>query len=137
MGIKERGSGEPQEEALVNSTPNAEERLTPAVVEIGAEEVVAEAESVSSLTPAPVQELLPMPAFVPAAEVSTAVGAVPVAVELHVPPSVPDEPAPRPVQPEPSHAEAKLGLSALALVGFLSFYRQTHRPERDEESRDK
>ncbi len=31
------------------------------------------------------------------------------------------------------HAEATVGLSALALVGFLSFYRQTHRPSREED----
>jgi len=129
MGIKERGSGEPQEEALVHVTPNADERSTPTVVETGAEEIVSEAEASITVIPAAVAEVLPMPAFFPPAT-ELPVGAAELAfpaVEVEVLPGVTEEGRAQSPPLVESHSELKFGLAALALVGFLSFSRGTAR----------
>ena len=129
MSIKERGSGEPQDEALVNVTPKAEERSTPTVVETGAEEVVAEAESAITATPAATAEVLPMPAFFPpAAEIPVGAAEIAVpAVEVEFLPGVTGEGRAQPRVRVEAHSELELGLAVLALVGFLSFSRETQR----------
>lgn len=107
--------------------------LTPTtIVETGAEEVVSEAESVSSLplAPTPALEVLPMPAFIPAA-VEAPIGAAEFAaptVEGEILPGLTEEVRAQPLPRVEVHAEVKLGLSVLALVGFLSLSREIHRP---------
>jgi hypothetical protein len=124
MGIRDRGSVEPQEEALVQSTPNAD-GSSGQVPESTEEEVVARYEPSTTTT----AELLPIPAFLPpAAEVP--VGAAELAApaaEVEVLPGVTEEARSQPCPVGESHSELKLGLSVLALVGFLSWFQESRR----------
>ena len=128
--MRARGSVEPQDEATQNTSeekaaPPQESRLVEPAPETTTIREVGRAVLVIDTAETP---------FTLSDEAGTpAVGSAPMPLEAAVVSPAP-EPVTAPVaentQPQ---SEATVGLSALALVGFLSFYRQTHRPSREED----
>src|SRR5688500_15740294 len=118
MGVKDRGSVEPQEAAVVNAGPKEEERS--GATEAPSSDEIVTAEAAADSSPSAV-ELLPMPFFHP-----------PLAeIPADVVGNAPTEARVSPAASRSSLSHLEFGLSALAVAGFLSFYRQTHRSPRN------
>lgn len=128
--MRARGSVEPQDEATQNTNeekiaPPRESRLVEPAPETTTTRHVSRAVLVIDTAETP---------FTLSDEAGTpAVGSAPVWLEENALPTTKAEGAAPVVENTQPQTEAPVGLSALALVGFLSFYQQTHRPSRKED----